>query len=215
MPTCFCCEREDEDDGLYCPCYACLQYHNIHNNICFKCEEDGTAVFASRFWYNTGPNGPGESDTYLFCSASCCAQFNLRDIMYPRVFAIGKLSLSLKRLKERNYERNYWVNTLIPVIFGAARDPNKHPVWNYLYQERKALLIPLLPTLAMTHLAHDLPYYKSTRNTKLKEPCVLLTKNMFCTTLASWKEAWDESQRISSQIWHSTLVLSQGSLAYK
>ena len=97
--------------------------------------------------------------------------------MYPRVFAIGKLSLSLKRLKERNYERNYWVNTLMPIIFGAVRDPDQHPVWNYLYQERKALLIPLLPTLAMTHLAHDLPYQRSTINTKLKEPTVILTKD--------------------------------------
>ena len=66
----------------------------------------------------------------------------------------------------------------MPIIFGAARDKNQlnHPVWNYLYQERKALLIPLLPTLAMTHLGHDLPYHKSTIITKLKEPTVLLTK---------------------------------------
>ena len=85
-----------------------------------------------------------------------------------------KLSSSLKRLKERNYERNYWVNTLMPLIFGAARDDNQHPVWNYLYQERKILLIPLLPTLG-----HDLPYHKSTMNTKLKEPCVLLTKKSY------------------------------------
>ena len=46
--------------------------------------------------------------------------------MYPRVFSVGKLSLSLKRLKERNYERNYWVNTLMPIIFGAVRDPDQH-----------------------------------------------------------------------------------------
>ena len=71
----------------------------------------------------------------------------------------------------------------MPIIFGAARDPDQHPVWNYLYQERKALLIPLLPTLAsMTHLGHDLPYQKSTMNTKLKEPTVLLTKDS-CSAL--------------------------------
>ena len=104
------------------------------------------------------------------------AQFNFRFIMYPRVFSVGKLSLSFKFQKQRNYERNYWVNTLMPIMFCAARDPDQHPVWNYLYQERKALLIPLLPTLAMTHLAHDLPYQRSTIITKLKEPTVLLTK---------------------------------------
>ena len=93
------------------------------------------------------------------------------------MFSVGKLSLSLKRLKERNYERNYWVNTLMPIIFSAVRDPDQHPVWDCLYQERKALLIPLLPTLAMTHLAHDLPYQRSTINTKLKEPTVALSKD--------------------------------------
>ena len=72
----------------------------------------------------------------------------------------------------------------MPVVFAAARDKNQlnHPVWNYLYQERKALLIPLLPTLAMTHLGHDLPYQRSTINTKLKEPTVLRTKGL-CSAL--------------------------------
>ena len=65
----------------------------------------------------------------------------------------------------------------MPIIFGAARDHDQHPVWSYLYQERKALLIPLLSTLAMTHLAHDLPYQRSTINTKLKEPTVALTQD--------------------------------------
>jgi len=105
------------------------------------------------------------------------------------VFSVGKLSLSLKFQKQRNYERYYWVNTLMPIIFGAARNNNQHPVWNYLYQERKALLIPLLPTLSMTsyltHLGHDLPYHKSTRNTKLKEPIVIITEK----AIAKW-EHW-------------------------
>ena len=71
----------------------------------------------------------------------------------------------------------------MPIIFGAARDDNQHPVWNYLYQERKALLIPLLPTLAMTHLGHDLPYHKKHKEYKThKEPCVLLTKKS-CSAL--------------------------------
>ena len=115
------------------------------------------------------------------CSESCCAQFPWYYVPH-RDFLIGKLSLSLKRLKERNYERNYWVNTLMPIIFSAVRDPDEHPVWNCLYQERKALLIPLLPNLAMTHLAHDLPYQRSTIITKLKEPTVLLTKKS-CSAL--------------------------------
>ena len=29
----------------------------------------------------------------------------------------------------------------------AAHDPDQHPVWNYLYQERIALLIRFLPLL--------------------------------------------------------------------
>ena len=170
-PCCCCGEPYDDVNPEYSLCYGCLEYHNIQSNICQLCENDGTPLHASRFWDNL--DATEKSDLYIFCSQSCRAQFNFRFIMYPRVFSVGKLSLSLKRLKERNYERNYWVNTLMPIIFGAARDPDQHPVWNYLYQERKALLIPLLPTLAMTHLGHDLPYYKSTRNTKLKEPCVL------------------------------------------
>ena len=115
---------------------------------------------------------------------SFCSESSTSVILYPRVFSVGKLSLSFKFQKQRNYERNYWVNTLMPIIFGAARDKNQlnHPVWNYLYQERKALLIPLLPTLAMTHLGHDLPYHKSTIITKLKEPTVLLTKKS-CSAL--------------------------------
>ena len=136
-----------------------------------------------RYWDNI--HEYEDSDQYIFCSQSCRAQFNFRFIMYPRVFSVGKLSLSLKRLKERNYERNYWVNTLMPIIFGAARDPDQHPVWNYLYQERKALLIPLLSTLAMTHLAHDLPYQRSTIITKLKEPTVMITEK----AIAKW-EHW-------------------------
>ena len=35
----------------------------------------------------------------------------------------------------------------MPIIFGAAHDPDQHPVWNYLYQERIALLIRFLPLL--------------------------------------------------------------------
>ena len=64
----------------------------------------------------------------------------------------------------------------MPIICGAARDPDQHPVWNYLYQERQLLLIHLLPTLAMKHLAHNLPYQRSTIKRKLKEPTVILTK---------------------------------------
>ena len=75
------------------------------------------------------------------------------------------------------------------VTLARGSDPDQHPVWNYLYQERKALLIPLLPTLSMTsyltHLGHDLPYHKSTRNTKLKEPIVIITEK----AIAKW-EHW-------------------------
>ena len=179
-PCCCCGEPYDDVNPEYTLCYGCSEYHNIQSNICQLCENDGIPLHASRFWDNL--DATEKSDLYIFCSPSCRAQFNFRFIMYPRVFSVGKLSLSLKRLKERNYERNYWVNTLMPIIFGAARDSHQHPVWNYLYQERKALLIPLLPTLAMTHLAHDLPYQRSTILTKLKEPTVVLTKKS-CSAL--------------------------------
>ena len=176
--SCCCCHESYDDGDEYAPCYGCGNYHNIQSNICVLCENDGTPLHASRFWDNL--HATEQSDLYIFCSQSCRAQFNFRFIMYPRVFSVGKLSLSFKFQKQRNYERNYWVNTLMPIIFGAARDPDQHPVWNCLYQERKALLIPLLPT--MTHLAHDLPYQRSTINTKLKEPTVALSTDS-CSAL--------------------------------
>ena len=77
-----------------------------------------------------------------FCTPSCKAIYHWR-LLYAHAFTIGKLYLYVKRSKERSY----WVNTLIPIIFGAARDPDQHPVWNCLYQERIALLIPFLPLL--------------------------------------------------------------------
>ena len=183
VDPCCCCgypfDPDDEDPDLTL-CFGCLNYHNVHKNICVKCYDDEIALHASRFWDNIQEYQ--NSDMYIFCSQSCRAQFNFRFIMYPRVFSVGKLSLSFKFQKQRNYERNYWVNTLMPIIFDAARNDDKHPVWNYLYQERKELLIPLLPILAMTQLGHDLPYHKSTIITKLKEPTVLLTKKS-CSAL--------------------------------
>ena len=178
--SCCCCHESYDDGDEYVPCYGCEKYQKIDKNICRSCEDSGTALVASRYGDNLDANE--YSENYIFCSQSCRAQFNFRFIMYPKAFSVGKLSLSLKLQKQRNYERNYWVNTLMPVVFAAARDPNQHPVWNYLYQERKALLIPLLPTLAMTHLGHDLPYQRSTIITKLKEPTVLLTKKS-CSAL--------------------------------
>ena len=181
---CCCCgntfDDADPDFAAFLLCFGCLNYHKIDKNICFECDDNEVALRASRYWDNL--HEYEDSDQYIFCSQSCRAQFNFRFIMYLRVFSVGKLSLSFKFQKQRNYERNYWVNTLMPIIFGAVRDPDQHPVWNYLYQERKALLIPLLPTLAMTHLAHDLPYQRSTIITKLKEPTVLLT-NKSCSAL--------------------------------
>jgi len=113
-PCCCCGEPYDDVNPEYTLCYGCLKYHNIKSNICQLCENDKTPLYASRFWDNL--HATEQSDLYIFCSESCRAQFNFRYIMYPRVFSVGKLSLSLKRLKERNYERNYWVNTLMPII---------------------------------------------------------------------------------------------------
>ena len=67
-------------------------------------------------------------------------------LLYAHAFTIGKLYLYVKRTLNSK-ERRYWVNTLMPIIFGAAHDPDQHPVWNYLYQERIALLIRFLPLL--------------------------------------------------------------------
>ena len=116
---CYLCEESLGDDE-FSRCYACLKYRNVTRNICIFCQQNGFAVFPSRFEYNLGPDGPGDSDHYICCSEKCCAQFNFRDILYPRVFAFGKLSLSLKWLKQSNYERDYWV-TLMPTLCYANR----------------------------------------------------------------------------------------------
>ena len=151
---CCCCgdpfDPDDEDPDLTL-CFGCL-YHKIHKNICFECDDNEVALHASRFWDNIQEYE--NPDMHIFCSQSCRANFGFI-MCLPRAFSVGKLSLSLKFQEQRNHESDYWVNTLMPVIFGAARDDDQHSVWNYIYQERKALLIPLLPTLAMTHLGHD------------------------------------------------------------
>jgi len=181
---CYLCE-ESCDDEFSC-CYTCLKYRNMTRNICLVCEKDGLAFFPSRFGHNIGSDGSGYSDHLICCSEKCCAQFNFRDILYPRVFAFGKLSLSLKWLKQSNYERDYWV-TLMPILCYANRfDYGQHPVWSFLYQERHALLLPLLPTL-VSSLPPDAPYKRRDHSikTKFKEPVVLISETSE-KALASW-----------------------------
>ena len=99
---CYLCEEPLPEE--FCPCWTCLEYRKETRNICLYCEQDGFALFPSIFSYLTDPDGPGHCcEHYICCSETCCAQFNFREMLYPRVFAVGKLYLSLKWLKQRNY----------------------------------------------------------------------------------------------------------------
>ena len=150
-PCCCCGEPYDDVNPEYSLCYGCLEYHNIQSNICVLCENDGTPLHASRFWDNL--HATEKSDLYIFCSQSCRAQFNFR---YCWAQILG----------QHSHAYYIWCCSWQWSAFSLELP----------LPRKKALLIPLLPTLSMTHLAHDLPYHKSTIITKLKEPTVLLTK---------------------------------------
>ena len=84
---CYLCEEPLPEE--FSRCWPRLEFRKETRCICLYCEQDGFAVFSSRFSYLLGPNGPGHCDHYICCSQTCCAQFNLREILYPRVFAVG------------------------------------------------------------------------------------------------------------------------------
>ena len=119
------CRRCRDDNELW-PCFGCSDLY------CVDCLGGEMQVI------DQVPPDPEK----WFCTPSCKAIYHWR-LLYAHAFTMGKLYLYVKRSKERRY----WVNTLMPIIFGAAHDPDQHPVWNYLYQERIALLIRFLPLL--------------------------------------------------------------------
>ena len=119
------CRRCRDDNELW-PCFGCSDLY------CVDCLGGEMQVI------DQVPPDPEK----WFCTPSCKARYHWR-LLYSHAFTIGKLYLYVKHSKERRY----WVNTLMPIIFGAAHDPDQHPVWNYLYQERIALLIRFLPLL--------------------------------------------------------------------
>ena len=133
-PPCHLCHATWDDEASCC--YACKKYHNIDTTICYKCsEEDKTEdVYASRF-FDLLEMQVAIIENYAFCKQSCRAKFNIREIMYPRVFAIGKIALYLKRTKQRKW----WAETSF-IMLNASRYNTLHPVWLFLYQQRSDLI---------------------------------------------------------------------------
>ena len=75
----------------------------------------------------------------------------------------------------------------MPTLYYANKfDHWQHPVWSFLYQERHALLLPLLSTL-VSSLPPDAPYKRRDHSlkTKLKEPVVLISEKSE-KAIASW-----------------------------